>query len=82
MDNISRFIQSLGEKKDLIKWCEKLSSDASVVVLAWTGDENGECRNGDYKYVYKTAGAITMAEANYMVDLFKKYLLDRLQENT
>lgn len=72
MSSVDDFLERIADKKALKDWVDELPDDCSAVVLSWK--ENQE--DGKEWYTYKSVGNMTIAEANYMIDLYKKYLLE------
>jgi hypothetical protein len=71
MSDIDNFLERIADKKALKDWVDELPEDCSAVVLSWKENQ----ADGKEYYSYKSVGQMTIAEANYMIDLYKKYLL-------
>ena len=67
--SIEDYLKHLGDKHQLRQWVEDLPEDTDAVILV-------RKRAGDNDiYTHYTIGGMTIESANYMIDLYKTYLL-------
>jgi hypothetical protein len=76
-DSIEQAIERIANRSELRAWVDALPEDAEGLIVVMRQDEHGYEHHA-YRYI----GAITCAQANWLIDHFKNFMVSTYAPDT